>query len=158
MKKFLAILASLMMVFMFVSCGSAEEEAPLEPVAVGEAGIYEDVSFTVTNVETSDGDEWETPADGKEYVIVTVEITNNSDETYDYDEFSWKMQNDQGQIDDITYVSFNSDNELGSGSLTKGGKKTGTLVFEEPKDASSLILKYLDNMFDDEEVLQFVIR
>lgn len=156
MKKAIVVLLSLMMVFMFVACG--EEEVASEPVGLNEAAVYEDVSYTVTDVEHSNGGEWDTPEEGNEYVIVTVEIENNSEETIDYNEYDWKMLNSQGQLDDVTFITLDTENELSSGSLTKGGKKVGKLVFEEPKDESLTLQYFYNELFDDEPTLQFVLN
>lgn len=136
-----------------------ENQQATKSVKQGEAISYKDINYTVTKVKYSKGGEWDTPASGKEYVIVTVKIENKSDKTISYSEIDWKMKNSKGQIDDTTYASINSGTELSSGDLSSGGTKTGTIVFEEPKNDSSLKLLYYDNsLFDEEETFEIVIK
>lgn len=117
---------------------------------VNETAVYEGVNYTVTNVEYSDGDEWDTPASGKQYVIVTITIENNSNSKISYNALDWKMLNSQGQEDEETFTTLDSDTNIGSGDLAIGGTKTGTIIFEEPKNETSLKLLYYSNSFFDE--------
>lgn len=126
---------------------------------INETAVYEDVHYTVTNVEYSNGDDWDKPADGKNYVIVTVKIENKSGEKIAYNSLDWTMLNSEGQEDDETFSTIDSDTNLSSGDLAAGGSKTGTLVFEEKKDESSLkLLYYSDMFFDDEHTIEFIIK
>lgn len=156
MKKFITILISLMVVFAFTSCGEPEEEAQTE-FGINETATFNDVNYTITDMETSNGGEWDDLKDGNEYVIVTVKIENKSEETVSYNTYDWKMLNDEGQLDETTYMSDVDD--ISSGDLAPGGKKTGKLIFEEPKSSKTLVLHYYDNsLFDDESAFQFKLR
>ena len=156
MKKVIAIIFSLMLVATFVSCGETEEE-PQKEYGIKETATFEDVDYTVTNVKTSNGGEWDDLKKGHEYVIVSIKIKNNSEETISYNPYDWQMLNDKGQLDETSYMSDVDD--IGSGDLAPGGKKTGKLIFEEPKTSKTLVLNYYDNsFFDDEATLQFNLR
>lgn len=122
---------------------------------VNETANLNGVEYTVTNVERNGGFDYNTPEDGKEYVIVTVNITNNSDEKISYNPLDFKMVNAQGQEDDEAFV-VNLPNELSSGDLTAGGNVTGTLCFEEPAGDTELQLNLYNNgLFDDEPTCSF---
>lgn len=126
---------------------------------VNETAVHEGVNYTVTNVEYSNGDEWDTPADGKQYVIVTIKIENKSESKISYNVYDWKMLNSQGQEDDEAFSTIDSDTNLSSGDLAVGGTKTGTIVFEEPKDETSLKLQYYSNsLFDENSTFEIVIK
>lgn len=126
---------------------------------INETAVYDGVNYTVTNVEYSNGSEWDTPASGKQYVIVTIKIENNSDSKISYNVYDWKMLNSQGQEDDETITTIDSDTNLSSGDLAVGGTKTGTIVFEEPKDETSLKLEYYSNsLFDENSTFEIVIK
>lgn len=151
MKKFLIVLVILILCFGVVACGSsgaAEEEVTY---SIGDPLEYNGVTYTLFSVDTSKGGDWDEPAAGNEFVIVTIKIENNSGEKISYNTFDWQMLNADGQYADGSWVSIDSDTNLGSGDLADGGSKQGTVVFEEPKDAAGLKLCYYENiLFDDE--------
>ena len=120
---------------------------------VNETAVYGGVNYTVTNVGYSNGDEWDTPADGKQYVIVTIKIENKSDSKISYNVYDWKMVNSQGQEDDEAISTIDSDTNLSSGDLA------GTIFFEEPKDETSLKLQYYSNLlFDENSTFEIIIK
>lgn len=124
-----------------------------------ETVIYKGVKYSVTNVKHSNGSEFDQPANGKEYIIVTIKIENKSDQKISYNPYDWKMRNSQGQEEDGAFTTIDSDTSLHSGDLAAGGVKEGTIVFEEPKNDSSLKLLYFDNsLFDDEETFAIIIK
>ena len=65
MKKVLALLMSLLMVFACASCSSEDsgdgEAEKKTSFAVGETADIDGAKYTVTDVEYSQGDEWDTP-------------------------------------------------------------------------------------------------
>lgn len=126
---------------------------------VNETAVYDDVNYTVTNVEYSNGTEWDKPASGNHYVIVTIKIENKSDSKISYNVFDWKMLNSQGQEDEESFTTIDSDTNLSSGDLAVGGTKTGTIVFEEPRNDTSLKLQYYSNsFFDENSTFEFIIK
>ena len=125
---------------------------------IGSTVTYEGVNYTVTKVKYSNGTEWDTPAKGKEYVIVTIQIENKSDEKISYNTYDWKMRNSQGQEEDGAFTTIDNDTNLGSGDLTPNGKKEGTLVFEEPKNDKSLKLLYFGHILSDEEGFEIILK
>lgn len=126
---------------------------------INETATYEGVNYSVTDVKYSNGDDWNKPASGKQYVIVTIKIENNSDSKITYNVYDWTMVNSQGQEDNETFTIIDTDTNLGSGDLLAGGTKTGTIVFEEPKDETSLKLQYYSNsLFDENSTFEIVIK
>lgn len=125
--------------------------------AVGETAKHKGVEMTVTKVEKSQGTEFDKPKDGKEFVVVTVNIKNNSNEKLSYNPFYFKMQNSSGQIEDGTFSTVNQDTALKSGDLATGGNVTGTVIFEEPVNDKGLLLQYQDNIFSKDVKIQFKI-
>lgn len=126
---------------------------------LNETAVYEDVYYTVTNVEYSNGSEYDKPAEGKNYVIVTVKIENKSNSKISYNAYDWKMINSEGQEDTETFSTINSDNSLNYGDLAAGGTKTGTLVYEQSENETSLKLQYYSNLlFDEESTFEIVIK
>lgn len=168
MKKILHILLCSIVVFGLTGCFSdVQSENSVTDnngnnktsFNLNETAVFENVHYTVTDVEYSNGNEWDSPAEGKEYVIVTLKIENKSDSKISYNTYDWKILNSQGQEDDETIAIINSDTSLDSGDLAPGGTKTGTLIYEEPKNESSLKLLYYSNsFFDEESTFEIVIK
>ncbi len=151
MKKFLIVLVILMLCFGVVACGSSSTTEEEVTYSVGDPLEYNGVTYTLLSVDTSAGDDWDEPAAGNEFVIVTVKIENNSGEKISYNSLDWQMLNTDGQYADEAWVILDSDTNLGSGELADAGTKEGTIVFEEPKDATGLKLCYYENILFDEE-------
>ncbi|WP_164214965.1 DUF4352 domain-containing protein [Virgibacillus sp. YIM 98842] len=119
-----------------------EEELTEDEFSVGEAVQLGDNVLTVTEVEKSDGDEFDQPKSGNEYVIVHVEIENSGEENISYNPFNFKMANSEGQIVDQALTIIDSDTALESGELAPGGTVSGTIVFEQPADDPELQLQF----------------
>src|SRR5690625_4240337 len=56
----------------------------------------------VTDVEKSDGDDFDKPKEGNEFVIVHVSIENNGDEEVSYNPLDFKMKNSNGRSEEHT--------------------------------------------------------
>ncbi|MBP1971650.1 hypothetical protein J2Z83_003802 [Virgibacillus natechei] len=133
----------------------AEEEEPAEDKTefdVGEQAELDEQVVTVTNVEKSQGSDFDQPSEGNEYVIVEVEIENHSDETISYNPYNFKMQNSDGQIEDIGIITVDSDTSLSSGDLASGGNVSGTLSFEQPIDDEELQLIFEPGFWSGEQI------
>lgn len=165
MRKVAMVVATIALVIGLTGCGSSdngakskgndnsqsnEKEETKKEFSVGEVVSYKDVDYTVTKVEKSQGQNYDKPADGKEFVIVSLKIVNNSASKITYNAYDWKVANSQGQIDGAAITLVNQNTVLSSGDLAKGGTKEGTLVFEEPKDDSGLYLQYYNTIIDED--------
>lgn len=130
-----------------------KKEAPKKDVfAVGEAVQLGKNVLTVTKVEKSNGTEFDTPQQGKEYVIVTVQIQNAGDQNISYNPFDFKMANSQGQIQDMGFTTVDTDTHLQSGELAPGGSVSGTIAFEEPVGDTGLQLQYTPSFWSDKTI------
>lgn len=129
-----------------------KKEEPKEFYAVNEEVKLDDAIIKVTNVEKSNGSDFDKPKDGMEYIVVTVQVKNGGDSEIPYNPFDFSMQNSKGQITEQAFTTINSDSQLNSGNLAAGGEVSGTIAFEQPKDDSALILKYQGNIFNNEEI------
>lgn len=167
MKKIFPILISVFMLFGLTGCFSEEDSGSVTDISgsaktsfnINETAVYNDVYYTITNVEYSNGDDWDSPAEGKQYVIVTINIENKSEDKISYNTYDWTMLNSQGQEDEESFTIIDSDTNLGSGELIAGGSKTGTIVFEENKNESSLKLLYYSDIFwNENHTIEFVIK
>lgn len=126
---------------------------------VGETATFDDKSITVTNIERNydTGNPYLKPESGKEFVVVTVDIANNGSSTLDYSTIEFKMQDSNGvqQNEAITALS---QGKLNSGSLAKGGKVSGKLAYEVPKDDAGLKLLYQNFSFFDNKAITFNLQ
>lgn len=124
--------------------------------AVGDIIAIDNKEVVVTKVERnySTGSSYAVPKAGREFVRVTLEIKNNSNDTVSYYSIDWKMEDSEGALDTSSFTgSLNDDNTLSSGELTSGGKKTGTLVFEVPAGDTNLKLHYQPSFWSNKDVI-----
>lgn len=108
---------------------------------VGDVIALRGFEVTVTNIKRNWTAEYDKPKSGKELVKVTVKIENKTDKTAEYSPMDWKMEDSDGSIEDYT-ITLGNDDQLSSGQLAAGGKKTGSLVFSVPKGDKKLKLHY----------------
>ena len=126
--------------------------------AVGEPATIKDTEITLVSYERSAGDEWDSPKEGMEYIIVTVKYRNVGDENITFNPYDFKMKNSQGQIESQAFSIINTETALSSGELAAGGEKTGTIVFEQPVGDTGLVLQYFSNtLIDDKPSAEFTL-
>lgn len=135
-----------------------DEETKEEEIEDTEFGVGEKVELDgqvveVTEVEKSQGDDFEKPAEGNEFVIVHVSIENNGDDEISYNPFNFKMKNSNGQIEDQGLIIIDSDTSLSSGDLAPGGNVSGTLSFEQPIDDDGLQLIFEPGFWSTDEIV-----
>lgn len=134
--------------------GALEDVSKEEKVEYnqGETGMLGDGAVTVTKVKRSQGNDWNKPQTGKEYIIVTVEIENKGAKNLSYNPWYFKLQNSNGQQESMTFTTIDSDTSLRSGELISGGKVSGTITFETTKGDKGLSLIYNDNLWSSKEL------
>ncbi len=118
----------------------------------GDVATLGDSTVKVTKVEKSQGNDWDKPKSGKEFVIITVSIENKGKNKLSYNPYDFKLQNSQGQQESITFTTINSDTSLSSGELVAGGKVSGTIAFETTKGDKGLSLIYSDSILSSKEL------
>lgn len=135
---------------------TSENEAPAledQTFAIGERIALGDNVLTVNSYARSQGDnEYDTPKEGNEYIIVDVTIENGGSENISYNPFDFTMQNSQGQILDGAFTLTEQDKQLNSGELAPKGKVNGVIVFEQPKGDTGLQLIYQPNFWNDGKI------
>ena len=159
MKKYLALLLTLAMVFCLVACG--QNDNPAEPT---DGPVAEDVTITYCNFNSSGGNE-ETlqkmyEAFHEEYPNITVEI-----ETIAYDDYFTQMQTrvaggtapdcyelnienfaayaNKGLLAEIPSGDFSALNATALGAFNVNGKQYGL-----PESFSNVVLIYNKDLFD----------
>lgn len=164
----LSIFCSICCLFILTGCTSTTTSIPnnngesdntntIPSFTINETVIHKNVHYSVTSVNYSNGEDYDTPSSGNKFVIVTIKIENKSSKTISYNTWDWKIINSQGQIDGETFTTIDSDTNLGSGDLARNGSKTGTMVFEVPINETSIKLYYYGNILSDDPSFEIIL-
>ena len=121
--------------------------------SIGDIITYRGVDYQVTKVETSLGNSYKSPREGNIFVIVYVTITNNTGDKIQYSYNNWTMSNSVSDDDKWIFTSVNAGTALYTGELIIGGVKSGSIVFEQPKDDDKLRLNFYDLMYEENSQL-----
>ena len=127
-------------------------EAEKTAFKVGDIVELDGASVVVNKVTRVNGDDWNRPKNGHEYVIVEVTIKNESTSTKSYNPYDFKMQNSQGVISDMTIWTSDRDTDLSYGELAAGGSITGTIPFEMPINDPELTLIYEGSFWNNSQI------
>jgi len=121
---------------------------------VGDIIAYDGKEITIKSIKRNydSGNQFITPAKGKEYIKINIYIENKSDDKISYNTYDWELQDSDGDIQSVAMLTYSIDDGLGSGDLAKGGKKSGSLVFEVPKNDTGLVLHYKSSFWSDKTV------
>ncbi len=131
---------------------SSSSATPLDKVyKVGQTASYKGYKIKVNSVSYSSGNEYEQPDSGKQYVIVNVTITNDTDESQDYNPYDFKLNAD-GNNTDLDEIYTDVDNTLNAGSLDKGASVTGNMVGQASTSVSKLQLQYQTSVWNNKTV------
>lgn len=139
---------------------SSSENDPTKTVyQVGQTANYKGIELKVNSIRYSQGDDIETPDDGKQYAIVNVTMTNNSDKSLDYNELDFAFDCN-GDSKDPETVSLNGVDEMNTGSLDKGASITKDLVGQVPIQLQNnkLLLTYQPDSLDDNLKIKFQLN
>ncbi|MBK5028078.1 DUF4352 domain-containing protein [Enterococcus faecium] len=119
---------------------------------VGDTVSYKGYEIKVNHVSFSNGNEYETPDTGKQYVIINVTITNNTDQKQSYNPYNFKL-NANGNATDVDEIVTDgiATDRLNSGDLDNGASVTGNLVGQADPNAK-LKLQYETSFWNNETV------
>lgn len=112
--------------------------------AQGDIITYKGVNYQVLGVETSEGNNYKSPKEGNIFLIVTIQIDNNTSNKISYSYKNWTMSNSLEEENKRIFTSINVDDALYSGELVIGGIKRGSMVFEQPKNDKKLKLNFYE--------------
>jgi len=127
---------------------------PKKDFKTGDLVDFQGKQFKVTNVKrnATSSNSFSKPKTGNEYVVVSVEITNNSDKELPYNAFYFKLQDSTGDQKSTAFAVGVTDNDLSSGTLAQKGVKKADLVFEVPKRDEGLKLIYDDSFWSKDRI------
>lgn len=126
---------------------SLTDEQSVVAGTVGSPVSAENFDLTVKSVQRNyvPTDEYYVPTDGKEYVLVSVELKNTGSTSENYSDYDFKLRDTAGVEEGTTYVSGIA-SPLDYGSLAGGGTVSGNLIFEVKK-GDALTLVYTPSYF-----------
>ncbi len=87
------------------------------------------------------------PGFGKQ-LCAPVTMLNRDDSAQDYSSFSWQLQGPSGDTRDLAISE--SNNAFGSGTLAPGGKKTGTLCWDNPGESGTYVVLWQPDQFSSD--------
>lgn len=155
-KQILTAMLAAAMGFSFLGCSSSAADSTADNTAtstVSESSVSETeespIVIQATNVTTSAGDEFTVPDDGKEFLIVTVDIKNNGDDDVDANPVNFKLLAD-GVEYDSSFYSLENVNDLQTVTLKNGGETSGDLIFEVPANTTSGTLEFFSDIFSSD--------
>lgn len=112
---------------------------------INETIRYKDVNYKVKKVEINEtGTEYKKPKDGNQFIIITVQYENKSDEPVNYSSRNWKLENEDKEETQRIFTALDVNTALYSGKLVIGATKVGTLVFEQSKKYDSFKLNFYE--------------
>ena len=132
--------------------GRADAQDKDIELLVKESEELEGMKLLVTKVESKIRlSEYNEAESGKEFVIVYLSFENVSNETIPYNGFDFRIQTAGGQVLDQSFSS--AEDRLGSGDLVSGGKHSGTVTFEVPKEPGYRYILYKPNSFKSDRIV-----
>ena len=112
---------------------------------INETIRYKDVNYKVKKVEINEtGTEYKKPKDGNQFIIITIQYENKSDEPVSYSSRNWKLENEDKEETQRIFTALDVNTALYSGKLVIGATKVGTLVFEQSKKYDSFKLNFYE--------------
>ena len=112
---------------------------------INETIRYKDVNYKVKKVEINEtGTEYKKPKDGNQFIIITIQYENKSDEPVNYSSRNWKLENEDKEETQRIFTALDVNTALYSGKLVIGATKVGTLVFEQSKKYDSFKLNFYE--------------
>lgn len=121
---------------------------------MGDVINFEGEEVTVTNVERNydTGNQYSTPKTGNEFVKITVNIKNISNKEISVGAHEFELQNSKGSIESIASPTYSLEDVFDNAKLISDGEKSGSMIFEAPKDDEGLKLVYKPSFLSSKEL------
>ena len=131
---------------------TSEKKEEKKEFKVGETIQLGDHKLTVSNIEKSQGGEFDKPKEGHEFIIANLTIENGGKEEISYNPFDFTLQNSEGNIVNETFTTVNQNTQLNAGQLAPNGKVTGSIAFEAKQGDPKLQLIFKPNFLSSKEI------
>lgn len=113
-----------------------------------ETAEMNDVQVRMTDYVESKGSEWNEPQEGKVYVLVEFEISNNSDSDISVSSLLSFDAYADGYATDLSLGALiDNENEQLDGSIASGMKMRGWVGYEIPEDWKDLEIHFTENVW-----------
>lgn len=120
--------------------------------------VYEDIHYTIKNVTRTKGNDYASPAENKEFVIISLLIENKSEEPHIYSYLGWELVTPKVKTDAIM-SPINRETTMSINELEPNESKLVSIVFEIPTDEQNLKLNYYENSYLKEDyTFQFLLN
>lgn len=132
-----------------------KQEEPQKVFKIGEKANLDGKTLIVNKVVRSwiETDRYPLkPDDGKEFILVHVEVTNEGEDTAHFSEYDFDVEDSNGALHSPTYAGTVPE-DFDSTKLVPGGKTAGNIAFEVPKDDSNLKLHFAPNFFGKKSII-----
>lgn len=124
MRRIVTILLAFVLIFTFVSC-EKQEIAEAEKLQEVESDLMVILNSTTRTTE----DKWDELAEGKELILVSVTIKNNSEDEYEFNP-NYVQMNVDGHIEMKTDKNPKDEDSMRSKIMLSGEEYTGVIPFE----------------------------
>ena len=122
--------------------------------AVGEVAELNGLSATLIGVTENNGSEFNTPAEGKVYVLCEFEFENNSDSDIAISSAMSFEASCDGYATSLNFGALveKGDKEQLDGTVGVGKKFRGVIGYEVPKDWKKLEIKFTPDVWSDTKI------
>lgn len=131
---------------------AAEKKEEKKEFKVGETIQLGNHKLTISNIEKSQGGEFDKPKEGHEFIIANVTIENGGKEEISYNPFDFSLQNSEGNIVNQAFTTVNQNTQLNSGQLAPNGKVSGSIAFEAKQGDPKLQIIFKPNFLSKKEI------
>lgn len=139
---------------------SAEPSEPVQEFFnLGDTVETKKVKAIITSIEKSNGNQFNSPADGNEFVLINLEIENISDSEMTVS----SLLSFDAYVDDVTInesisaqIAKEGTNTV-DGTVAAGKKIKGTLGYEVPAEWTQIEIHFTPNVWDD-MVIKWIVE
>jgi hypothetical protein len=133
--------------------GDSSPSASSEKIyQIGETASLFDFKLTIDEVQKSDSYNEQILKDGMEFVLVKVTLENTGSESRLYHHASIDLISSSGQPD-LQMTTLDATDELHEGDLAPGGKVSGIIPYQHPKDNTVMELQFIPNIMSDQKII-----
>lgn len=130
------------------------KESSSNTYKVGDKITFEGEEVTVVSVERNynTGNQYQTPKDGEEFVKISINIKNVSNKNISVNPLEFKIQSSDGALESPNYNTYSLDDQFESAELVPEGTRSGSIIFEVPKDDANLKLVYTPSILSAKSI------